>query len=304
MAVHPSDWDNPSKDESPLLAGLTDHKHRKERHKDERPMVGRHKSTHSTRTLASKEDDERPVVEKHKTKASVRVSGTQDEEDRGDPLLLKQVNRMVVERVQHELSKVDDMIQERISKVDDMIQERVQRETQSLRAHLESLQRDVAWLRAHADADEAKLTAGTGGPISAGYQQPTDEDLASVNSALKKLKQGLEMQVSDLWTQVAVMQEGLKTAQLRNKLRFVATSMLALDIADLSQEERGVSKRALRQEEFFLQERLQSLEGTCSKEVQPIDKFPPDVLTASGRRVTQAVHKRRQSAPGKPQMGL
>jgi len=177
--------------------------------------------------------------------------------------LLRQVKRMIVERVQHELSKVDHMIQERIHN-----------ETQSLRLQMESLQRDVAFLRAQAEGEPGLLDCHAPDKSStmlppveacAHQREPPSLDLQSVNTALKKAKQGIEAQVSDLWAQIAAMQEGLEATHLRHKLRFVATSMLAISAADLSQEEKEISKRALQQEEVALKERLQVLADRLTK---------------------------------------
>lgn len=272
--MYPGDWESLTKASSPLAAGLFEEEKKKSREKEKR----------------DKHRDEGFCVERHKSKdfepnarslaaaaAAAPNEGRDGEEERGQKhgdkhsdkdSLLRQVKRMIVERVQHELSKVDHMIQERIH-----------RETQSLRLQMESLQRDVTWLRAQADAqaalpgDLASAAAApchTCGPAQAAEVGlclgPKYEDLASVSTALKKAKQGIEAQVSDLWTQIAAMQEGLEATHLRHKLRFVATSMLALGAADLSQEEKEISKRALQEEEAALKERLQSLAERLSKQ--------------------------------------
>jgi len=286
--MYPGEWQNLPKGSSLLAAGLVDEDKKKvrdrdrdrdkngvERHKSRDPKEPRERDPLQQLLARSKSRDAKGYepfaclgrcsdiswVPEVRNLAGEGIDGEEGYKDQDG--LLRQVKRMIVERVQHELSKVDHMIQERIHN-----------ETQSLRLQMESLQRDVAFLRAQAEGEPGLLDCHAPDKSStmlppveacAHQREPPSLDLQSVNTALKKAKQGIEAQVSDLWAQIAAMQEGLEATHLRHKLRFVATSMLAISAADLSQEEKEISKRALQQEEVALKERLQVLADRLTK---------------------------------------
>lgn len=161
------------------------------------------------------------------------------EED--SPGIEKQLKRFVAERVKREFAKVDGMIATAVETA-------VDRECRELRLKVEFLRTDLDSFRVSLDRASVTSTASGG--------HGTGDNFEAVR-ALEKQRQGMEKEFSKLRDEIALLHMSFERSQLRGRLQFVATGMLALSAAGQSEDERRSSMRALQEEEASIKVRLE-----------------------------------------------